>query len=496
MATSADAYAPSMRNGVQLIAYADRFGGHGIAGVHAIVDRQFAGVFTGVHVLPFYTPYDGADAGFDPIDHEEVDARLGTWEDLASLAAHYDVTADMIVNHVSSESRAFRDYADRGDASPYADLFLDVAAVFPDGPSKQEREAIYRPRPTPPFTVFTIAGEDRLLWTTFTASQVDIDVASASGTAYLDRIIGRLADAGVAQVRLDAVGYAVKTAGTSCFMTPATSRFIDDLSRRIHAAGMEVLVEIHAHHETQVGIAARVDRVYDFALAPLILHTIFTGSTGALQRWLAVAPRNAVTVLDTHDGIGVIDVGPEGDKPGLLTAGEIDALVERIHTNTNGESRLATGAAASNLDVYQVNSTFFSALGQDADAFVLARLIQFMSPGIPQVYYAGLLAQPNDMALLRATGVGRDINRPFLDVDDIDRALQRPVVRRLVDLATLRTTHPAFDGSFSLGDGPDHTIEMAWTNGAHRIVALIDVRAMRFDLDMTRHEDGAIRGHT
>ncbi len=471
-----------MRNGVQLIAYADRFGSGGIAGVHEMLDGPLSGVFTGVHLLPFYTPYDGADAGFDPTDHESVDPDLGTSEDIASLAARYDMTADVVVNHISAESAEFLDFVARGDACPSASLFLEVESVFPGGPTGSDRAAIYRPRPTSPFTTFVIAGEERLLWTTFTDQQIDIDTASEEGTAYLDGILDRLAASGIAQVRLDAVGYAVKTRGTSCFMTPETFAFIDDLTERVHDRDMSVLVEIHAHYETQIDVARRVDRVYDFALPPLVLHALYTGSTGTLKRWLAMAPRNNVTVLDTHDGIGIVDVGPEGDLPGLLTAAEVDTLVRRIHAATNGESLAATGSAASNLDLYQVNSTFYSALGCDDDAYLIARLIQFMAPGIPQVYYAGLLAAANDVALLERTGVGRDINRPYFGVVDIERAVKRPVVARLLELARLRTTHVAFDGEFSLGAGPDHVIEMTWANGSHQVSATIDVGSMSFEL--------------
>jgi sucrose phosphorylase len=57
---------------VQLIAYADRFGGS-LAGLHEIQDGPQEGLFAGVHVLPFFSPLDGADAGFDPVDHCEVD---------------------------------------------------------------------------------------------------------------------------------------------------------------------------------------------------------------------------------------------------------------------------------------------------------------------------------------------------------------------------------------------------------------------------------------
>ena len=81
-------------------------------------------------------------------------------------------------------------------------------------------------------------------------------------------------------------------------------------------------MEIHGHFERQIAIGAAVDRVYDFALPPLVLHTIFEKDARALKQWLAVSPRNAVTVLDTHDGIGVIDVGADArdpaGRPGLL----------------------------------------------------------------------------------------------------------------------------------------------------------------------------------
>lgn len=67
---------------VELIAYADRFGGN-LAGLRALLNGPLGGLFGGVHVLPFHRPYDGADAGFDPQDHTEVDARLGSWDDIA-----------------------------------------------------------------------------------------------------------------------------------------------------------------------------------------------------------------------------------------------------------------------------------------------------------------------------------------------------------------------------------------------------------------------------
>ena len=461
-----------MKNQVQLITYVDRLGGGGLPELtRLLVGGALGGLFGGVHLLPFFHPIDGADAGFDPIDHTLVDPRLGDWSDVARLAGHVDVMADVIVNHLSAGSPQYLDWSAKGRESRYEGLFLALDTVFPDGATERELAAIYRPRPGLPLTPVTLAnGEKRVLWTTFTPQQVDIDVFHPEGRRYLDAILARLAGAGVNMIRLDAAGYAVKKAGESCFMMPGTFAFIAEFTARAHALGMEVLVEIHSYFRTQIEIAARVDRVYDFALPPLVLHALFFRTPRHLAEWLHIRPANALTVLDTHDGIGIIDIGadpsdPTG-RPGLVPPAELDRLVEMIHERSGGESLLATGAAASNLDLYQVNCSFYDALGRDDSLYLLARALQFFVPGIPQVYYVGLLAGHNDVELLRRTGVGRDINRHRYDMADIDAQLQRPVVQRLLALVRLRSTHPAFGGQFAWSlVGPDRLL-LEWRSGA------------------------------
>src|SRR5690606_16870822 len=127
-------------------------------------------------------------------------------------------------------------------------------------------------------------------------------------------------------------------AGTSCFMLPETFAFISELTGRMHALGMQVLVEIHSHYRKQVEIARQVDWVYDFALPPLVLHAFALRTAAALQQWIDIRPHNALTVLDTHDGIGIIDIGAAGDEAGLVPPEELDQLVEWIHNNSQGES--------------------------------------------------------------------------------------------------------------------------------------------------------------
>jgi sucrose phosphorylase len=479
-----------VRDQVQLITYVDRLAGD-FAGLRELLDGPLAGLFGGIHLLPFFDPIDGADAGFDPIDHTAVDPRIGSWKDVDAIGATTPLMADLIVNHVSSDSPQFQDFLAHGDASEYAGMFLTLDRVFPDGATEELLTKLYRPRPGLPLTPFQLGDRSRrIVWTTFTPSQIDIDVHHPAGAAYLDAILDRFGDHGIEAIRLDAVGYAVKTAGTSSFMTDHTFDFIDELATRAHERGIEILVEVHSYWKRQVEIAERVDYVYDFALPPLVLHALYSGNADRLRHWFGIRPHNAVTVLDTHDGIGVIDVGcdtMDARHLGLLDDAEIDELVEGIHESSHGTSRLATGAAASNVDLYQVNCTFYDALGADQPAYLIARLLQLWIPGIPQIYYVGLLAGHNDVELLHRTGVGRDINRHHYTRAEIDASLQRPVVQRLTALLRLRNTHPAFGGTWTLGDhGHDEgRLSMAWQQDDEVAALTVDLRARTYEVTIT-----------
>jgi len=445
-----------MTRSVQLLTYADRLAGD-LPSLRTLMAGPLS-VFDGVHVLPFFSPIDGADAGFDPDDHRVVDPRIGTWEDVAALGTGRSLTADLIVNHMSTRSPEFRSFLSEGDASPHSGMFLTLDRVFPQGATEELLGRIYRPRPGLPLTPVTLEdGSRRILWTTFTSEQVDLAVDDPETRRYLDDLLDLLARSGVDTVRLDAAGYAVKTPGTSSFMTPQTRTFLADLTSSAQTRGLRVLVEVHAHWRLTLDLARDFDLTYDFALPPLVLDALSTGDAVPLHGWLDQRPHNVISVLDTHDGIGVIDVGmnaghgdAEHPGPGLLPPERIDALVESIHEATGGVSRRATGAAASNVDLYQVNTTYLDALGGDVDAMLAARALQLVLPGIPQIYYVGLLLGRNDEALLSATGVGRDVNRHHYTADEVKAALANPDVQRLLALVELRRAHPAFDGEWWL----------------------------------------------
>jgi len=479
-----------MRNAVQLIAYVDRLAGD-LAGVKNLLSDELSGLFGGIHLLPYFTPFDGADAGFDPADHLSVDERLGDWASLRELSDLTYVMSDLIVNHVSVESRQFQDVMHRGEQSEFWELFLKRSDIFPDDSTATQIDKIYRPRPGLPFTTLTLDdGTVQEFWTTFSPQQLDINVECPQGQAYLESILDVFTESGIRGIRLDAAGYAIKRRDTACFMLPETFDFIELLRAAAAERKMDVLVEIHSHYQTQIDIAERVSWVYDFALPPLVLHTLFTAESSALKDWLSISPRNCITVLDTHDGIGIVDAAGDGERSGLLNDTQIEALVEQIDVRTKGQSRLASGQAASNLDIYQVNTTFYDALGRSDKLYLLARAIQFFAPGIPQVYYVGLLAGENDIQLLKKTGTGRDINRHYYTNEEIHIALRNPVVESLLAIIKLRNSARGFQGEFDMPDCMHDQLHMRWWMAEDSIELFIDLQEARGII--TQRENGAV----
>ncbi len=455
----------SIRNQVQLITYPDSLGGD-LRALYATLEGPLAGLFGGIHILPFY-PSSG-DRGFAPITYWEVDARFGDWQDLRRLATNYQIVADLMVNHISRHSPYFRDFSRKGRRSEYAELFITLDKIWPSGvPDPVDVSRIFLRRPQDPFSEIVIeeTGMVEQLWTTFGprggSEQIDLDINAPRTRRLLMDLLCHLRAQGVSIVRLDAVGFVIKKPGTSCFFVePDTYVFLDWLRAYASGIGLILLPEVHARAEIQTRLAAHGYRVYNFVLPLLVLHTLFARSSVRLQEHLRTCPREQFTMLDCHDGIPV-----QPDLDGVLDVMEAQPVVERLQQQGANLSRLmAAHVTHPGFDAHQVNITYYSALDADDDAYLAARAIQCFAPGVPQIYYVGLLAGENDLAAVAATGERRAINRHNYTLEEIECAVQRPVVRRLMALLHFRNSYPAFAGTFSVLPTQELELRLVWRN--------------------------------
>lgn len=226
-----------------------------------------------------------------------------------------------------------------------------------------------------------------------------------------------------------------------------------------------MLPEIHEHYTIQLKIAEHDYYVYDFALPMLVLHTLFSGNVDRLVHWMEICPRKQFTTLDTHDGIGVVDVKD------LMTDEECEATREALYAQGANVKKKYSSAEYNNLDIYQINCTYYSALGNNDQAYILARVLQCFAPGIPQIYYVGLLAGENDIELLERTKEGRNINRHYYSLEEIDETVKRPVVQQLFNLLKFRNSSQAFDGEFSVKALGAKELEIVWNNAVAGVSA-------------------------
>ena len=290
-------------------------------------------------------------------------------------------------------------------------------------------------------------------------------------------------------LRLDAIGYVIKKPGTSCFfIEPEIYEFMNWFLAEAHALGMELLPEVHAHYSINFRLAEHGYWIYDFILPGLILHTLFSHSGHKLKKYLKVCPRKQVTMLDCHDGIPV--------QPDLDDILEIDESQQVVHTCLSRGANLnrilsAEHKRRADFDAHQINCTYYDALGKNDDAYLTARAIQFFAPGVPQVYYVGLLAGENDLAAVAQTGEGRAINRHNYSVNEVETDLQKPVVQRLLQLIRFRNTYPAFNGHFTVLDSAEDQLALGWESGNQRCTLSVDLTRGRSTIEYLDEEGQA-----
>ncbi|WNF38488.1 sucrose phosphorylase [Bacillaceae bacterium IKA-2] len=475
----------AVKNQVQLITYPDSMGGD-LKALNHVLLKYFPSIFKGgVHILPPF-PSSG-DRGFAPLTYLEIDPKFGSWDDIKAIGENFDLLVDLMVNHISRKSPYFQDFLQKGRQSEYADLFITLDKIWDDGkPVKVDIDKMFLRRPLP-YSTFTIkeTGEEEKVWTTFGKSdpseQIDFDINSDQVKQLFRDFFLNFKKQNVKIVRLDAVGYIIKKLGTSCFFVePEIYEFLDWIIELAESLKIELLPEVHAHSSIQYKLAEHGCWIYDFILPYRILDALINKSSVDLCHYLNNRPEKQFTMLDCHDGIPV--------KPDLddhIDTKDARKLVDVCLERGSNLSLIlsAEHKAEDGFDVHQIRCTYYSVLNGVDDDYLAARAIQFFTPGIPQVYYVGLLAGENDYENMKVTGDGREINRHNYTIEEIEHSLEKDVVQRLLKLIRFRNEYDAFNGEFKVLKSANDEIRLSWQKDKKSCLLFIDLKTRKSIID-------------
>ncbi|MDJ0738832.1 MAG: glycosidase [Gammaproteobacteria bacterium] len=305
--------------------------------------------------------------------------------------------------------------------------------------------------------------------------QMDLNARSELVWSFYDETLKKLSGYGAKIIRLDAFAYLHKAPGEPNFFNrPGTWIYLQRLKSMAQRYALTIFPEIHAEYGAGIHqeIAEQGFPVYDFYFPGLLIHALEFGDSHALLRWIGEIRKKGlqtINMLGCHDGIPVLDLrGKHTDgiyRPGLLSDEQIEATMQRI-IDRGGLTKNLYDASGKKIDYYQVNATFFSALGEDEDKLLLARAIQMFMPGVPQVWYLDLFAGKNDYEAAKQgrTAGHKEINRTTLHWPDIEAGLRRRVVRDQLALIRLRNTSPAFSGELRVIESDPHQVRLAWVH--------------------------------
>lgn len=390
-------------------------------------ERHLREMVSGVHLLPFY-PWS-SDDGFSVKDYFAVAPEFGSWEDVAFVGRSFDLMLDAVFNHLSTQGEWFQRFL--RDEPGFRDFFVTVEG-------RPDLSQVVRPRALPLLTEFPTVRGPRQVWTTFSADQADLNFRNPQVLVAVLEALLFYAARGARFIRLDAIAFLWKEAGTACLHLPQTHWLIQLMRAVLDEAAPHVLLITetnvpHADNLSYFGDGTNeAQLVYNFALPPLVLHSLATGNAAVLTRWAATlkTPSNRTAFLNflaSHDGIGLNPVR------GILSDAEIDALVER--TRRHGGLVSSKHNPDGSQSPYELNITWFDALNDPAgdetpetqiDRLIVSQAIMLALAGVPAIYFHSLFGSRNDRATADACGFPRRINRQKFNVTVFERELADP----------------------------------------------------------------------
>ncbi|WP_373069916.1 sugar phosphorylase [Sulfurimonas sp.] len=423
------------------------------------LDKHLKGVLNSVHILPFY-PYS-SDDGFSVIDYSEVDPKLGSWKEIEDISSDYRLMVDGVINHMSQYSKWFKAYLNRDE--DYKEYFIDL------DPST-DLSKVVRPRTSELLSEFTdVDGKVHNIWTTFSKDQVDLNYASYKVLlAVLDALFYYI-QKGATLIRFDAIAFIWKEIGTECVHLEQTHELIQLMRDVLHQVAPEVIIitETNVPHSENISYFGtgedEAQMVYNFAMPPLLVHSILTGDTSKLTSWAQTLelPNDKVCFFNftaSHDGVGVRPVSD------ILDDKEIEFLVKKTEEHGGLVSYRGTEEGHK---PYELNCSYIDILSHpdDPDALRTKRMmvtqaVTLSMPGVAGVYFHSLVGSKNYHEGVEFTGINRSINREKFNYSSLEDKLNRDgTIENMIfssykKLISIRTDEKSFNpfGEFEFLD--------------------------------------------
>ena len=451
------------------------------------------GYINSVHILPYF-PYS-SDDGFAVIDFKKINDTFGSWQDIDTIAKKYKLMTDLVINHVSSRSQWFDQF--KNNKNPGKDYFFSVS-------KDTNIQNVIRPRTSSLLQEVDTLDGKKYVWSTFSHDQPDLDFSNSDVLLEIIDIIRAYLDHGTKIFRLDAVAFIWKKLGTPCINLPETHEIIRLIRTLIDFYSNEIYLITETNIPNRENLSCFGNRneahlVYNFALPPLILHTLLNGESNKIKQWLMAMPpamfgTTYFNFIASHDGIGLRPVEQ------ILSPSEVDNLALNIekaggkisYRSTEGKER-----------PYELNIALFDALkfhvkdnddGYQETRFISAHTIMLALEGIPAFYINSLLCTENDYQKLKHSGQNRAINRHQWPLDMLVRKLSENthhsrVYKELLRLIKLRKAQPAFHPNatqFTLNLGND--VLALWRQSLDRdqsIFALHNITNRKISLQLS-----------
>jgi sucrose phosphorylase len=322
--------------------------------------------------------------------------------------------------------------------------------------------------------------------------QMDLNIKSPLVWEYYEDTLKKLAGYGAEIIRLDAFAYAPKDPGAKNFLNePGTWDLLEGIKLLADKYSLTLLPEIHSRYEEKIHekLSQKGFMTYDFFLPGLIIDAFERNTNEFLIRWIMDIREKGirlVNMLGCHDGIPLLDL------KGLLADEQIQSLIDTV-VQRGGYVKDLHGKK--NM-YYQVNATYYSALGEDDAKLILARSIQIFMPGKPQVWYLDLLAGKNDHAAVEKAGPSghKEINRTNLTLEQAFNELGRDVVLQQLSLLKFRNSSPAFgfDAKLKISDSRPEILKLRWENHGCTATMEADLKNYSCIISATNEKDDVV----